>query len=93
MEVPDQIARSLHLDGPQPNRRALEMLALEGYRAGDLSRGQVGTLLGLSFYETEEFLKGNKITFELTHEEFQEGSKALEALLEERESVFKIHTT
>jgi Uncharacterised protein family (UPF0175) len=81
MEVPDQIARSLHLDGPQPNRRALEMLALEGYRTGDLSRGQVGALLGLSFYETEEFLKKNHAYIELTLEEFQDGSNALETLL------------
>jgi len=81
VEVPDQIARSLHLDGPQSNRRALEMLALEGYRAGDLSRGQVGALLGLSFYETEEFLKKNHAYIEFTLKEFQEGSDALETLL------------
>jgi len=81
MEVPDQIARSLHLDGPQANRRALEMLALEGYRATDLSRGQVGTLLGLSFYETEEFLKKNHAYIELTLEEFRDGSDALETML------------
>lgn len=81
MEVPDQIARSLHLDGPQPHRRALEMLALEGYRTGDLSRGQIGTLLGLSFYETEEFLKKNHAYIELSLEEFQESSDGLETLL------------
>jgi hypothetical protein len=81
VEVPDQIAHSLRLDGPQPNRRALEMLALEGYRAGDLSRGQVGVLLELSFYDTEEFLKKNHAYIELTLEEFHEGSNALETLL------------
>jgi hypothetical protein len=31
--------------------------ALEGYRSGALSRGQVGRLLGLDFSESEEFLK------------------------------------
>lgn len=81
MEVPDQIAQSLHLDGPQAHRRVLEILALEGYRTGDLSRGQVGTLLGLSFYETEEFLKRNHAVIELSLEEFQESSVALETLL------------
>jgi predicted HTH domain antitoxin len=81
MEVPDQIARSLRLDGPQPDRRALEMLAIEGYRAGDLSCGQIGALLGLSFYETEEFLKKNHAYIQLTLEEFQDGSDALETLL------------
>jgi predicted HTH domain antitoxin len=81
VEVPDQIAHSLRLDGPQPNRRALEMLAIEGYRTGDLSRGQVGTLLDLSFYDTEEFLKRNHAYIDLTLEEFQDGSIALETLL------------
>ncbi len=81
VEVPDQIAHSLRLDGPQPHRRALEMLAIEGYRTVDLSRGQVGTLLDLSFYDTEEFLKRNHAYIDLTLEEFQDGSVALETLL------------
>ena len=81
VDVPDPIARSLHLDGPQPHRRALEMLALEGYRVGDLSRGQVGTLLGFSFYETEEFLKKNHAYIDLSLEEFQKSSGQLETLL------------
>ena len=57
------------------------MLALEGYRSGDLSRGHVGALLGYSFYETEEFLKKNHAYVELSLEEFQESSDALESLL------------
>ena len=57
------------------------MLALEGYRAGGLSRGQVGTLLGLSFYDTEEFLKANHAYIELTLKEFQDSSDALESIL------------
>jgi hypothetical protein len=37
---------------------ALEAVAAEGYRSGALRRGQVGSfLLGLSFFETEAFLK------------------------------------
>jgi len=81
VEVPDEIAHSLHLDGPLPNRRALEMLALEGYRAGDLSHGQVGILLDFSHYETEDFLRKNKVAIELSLEEFHESSAALDALM------------
>ena len=47
VQVPDALAKALHLDGPQLNRRALEALALDGYRTGELSRGQVSELLDL----------------------------------------------
>ncbi len=57
LEVSHPIARQLHLDGPQGTRRASEELALEGYRLGDISRGQVAELLGLTLWETEVFLK------------------------------------
>jgi predicted HTH domain antitoxin len=57
VDVPDLIATQLHLNGEQGNRRALEMFALEGYRTGELSRGQVSELLDLEFNETERFLK------------------------------------
>jgi predicted HTH domain antitoxin len=56
LELPDLIAHSLRLDGPSSSRRALEMLALEGYREGKLSRGQVSEMLDLEFNETERFL-------------------------------------
>ena len=81
VDVPDPIARQLHLDGEQGKRRALEMMALQGYGAGELTRGKVGELLGLSFYETEEFLKRNGAEIKLTLEEFHRGSAALERLV------------
>ncbi len=81
VELPDAIAHQLRLDGPQAGRRALEMFALEGFRGGELTRGKVGELLGLSFYETEEFLKLNGAEIKLTLEEFQRSSTALEALI------------
>ena len=81
VELPDSFAHQMHLDGAQGNRRALEMLALEGYRSCELSRGQVGKLLGIGFYETEEFLKKNRAFIEFTKEEFEQSNAALEKLL------------
>jgi predicted HTH domain antitoxin len=81
VDMPDTIATQLHLDGEQGNRRALEMLALEGYRTGELSRGQVSELLGQEFNETERFLKEHNAFIPLTMEEFQRSSKGLEGLL------------
>jgi hypothetical protein len=67
VEVPDTFAKPLRLDGPQPERRALEALALDGYRSGELSRGQVSELLDLEVNETMAFLKdhgsGHGLTF------------------------------
>ena len=77
VEVPDPIAHSLRLDGPQPEHRALELFALEGYRAGELSRGQVGEMLGLSFYETEELLKRRNAFLQYTAEELDQDAATL----------------
>jgi predicted HTH domain antitoxin len=81
VELPDAIAAQLHLDGEAGSRRVLEIFALEGYRAGDLSRGQVGELLGLSFYETEAFLKTNRASIEYSLEEHDRDTSALQKLL------------
>jgi predicted HTH domain antitoxin len=71
VEVPDLIAHSLRLDGPQSNRRALEMLALEGYRAGELSRGQVSEMLDMEFNETEKFLKDHGAFLQYTVDDLE----------------------
>ena len=42
------------------SRGALEAVALEGYRDRTLSREQIGRILGLSFGETEAFLKARQ---------------------------------
>ena len=81
LEMPDAIAHQLHLDGPQSHRRALEMVALEGYRTGEISRRQIGELLGLDFFATEQFLKDHHAKIDLSMDEFRSDSAALEALL------------
>ena len=81
VEVPDLIARSMRLEGPQSNRRALEMLALEGYREGQLSRGQVSEMLSLEFNETEKFLADHGASLEYTVEDFEQDSENLRLFL------------
>ena len=82
LEVPDSFTKQLRLDGPHPERRVLEVFALEAYRAGELSCGKVGELLELSFYETEEFLKKNGAEIKSTLAEFERSSAALERLIQ-----------
>ena len=81
IEIPDSIAQQLRLDGPECRRRALEMVALEGYRSGEISRRQVGELLSLDFFATEQFLKEHHASIEMGVDEFREDANALENLL------------
>jgi len=71
VEVPDSIARQMRLNGAEASRRALEMLAIEGYRSGQLSRGQVSELLALSLWDTESLLKERGCGLGLTFEEYE----------------------
>ncbi|HBY61769.1 MAG TPA: hypothetical protein DEH78_18250 [Solibacterales bacterium] len=57
IELPEDIAQLLQASWKDMPRGALEAIALEGYRTQALTRGQVGRLLGLDFWETEAFLK------------------------------------
>ena len=77
VELPDPIAKQLRLDGEQGKRRALEMFALEGYRNGELSRGQVSELLDLEFNETMEFLRAHDSVRSITLEQFEEDANGL----------------
>ena len=57
IEVPDAVAEHLHLEDPDTARRVMETLLLQEYRVGNLSRGKLSELLGLSFWETEALIK------------------------------------
>jgi len=56
LRIPDDIAEHLSGSGVDLSRRAMEALALEGYRDQSLTLYQVSELLGLSRIETEDFL-------------------------------------
>ncbi|MDX2151479.1 MAG: UPF0175 family protein [Bryobacteraceae bacterium] len=57
IELPEDIARQLEAAWDDMPRRALEAIAVEGYRSDALNREQVARLLGLDFWQTEAFLK------------------------------------
>ncbi|HWB95878.1 MAG TPA: UPF0175 family protein [Bryobacteraceae bacterium] len=57
IELPEDIARLLEAPWKDMPRRALEAIALEGYRTQALTCGQIGGVLGLNFRKTEAFLK------------------------------------
>jgi len=57
VELPDQLARQWGETPDAVGRHLMEDAAIEGYRAGRLSHRQVGELLGLDYWQAENFLK------------------------------------
>ena len=55
IELPEKIAEQLGSE-TEISRQLIEAYAAEGYRTEKLSRYQVGQLLGLDRWQTEEFL-------------------------------------
>lgn len=60
LHIPDEVAKRLAAGGDL-SRRALEALALEGYREQTLTLYQVSEMLGLSRVETEDFLAQHQV--------------------------------
>jgi predicted HTH domain antitoxin len=71
VDVPEDIAKQLESAWRDVSRGTLEALALEGYRDGTLSREQVGRVLGLSFSETEAFLKARQAYLAYDEQDFR----------------------
>jgi len=73
--IPDEIAGELGQAPAAVQRRVLEAVALEGYRAGQFSIGFVGRMLGLSLWDAEKFLDRHDArrpyTADMLHEDRQ----------------------
>jgi predicted HTH domain antitoxin len=81
LELPEDIATHLGSAWRDLSRGTLEAVAVEGYREGALTRNQVGRLLGLSFWETEAFLKQRQAYLAYTEEDFEQDRRDLDRLL------------
>lgn len=80
VDVPDDIAKRLESAWRDVSRGTLEALAVEGYRDGTLSREQVGRILGLSFGDTEAFLKARQAYLAYDEEDFKKDLRGLRQL-------------
>jgi Uncharacterised protein family (UPF0175) len=83
IELPEDIARLLEASWKDMPRRALEAIALEGYRTQALTRGQVGRLLGLNFWETEAFLKQKQAYLPYDESDVERDRQAIDQALSE----------
>ena len=80
VELPEDIAKRLESAWRDVSRGTLEAVALEGYRDGALTRDQVGRLLGLSFWDTEAFLKERQAYLAYTEEDLEQDRRDLDRI-------------
>ena len=83
IELQEDIARLLQASWKDMPRRTLEAIALEGYRTQALTRGQVGRLLGLNFWETEAFLKEKQAYLPYDEADLDQDRTAIDQALSE----------
>lgn len=81
MELPDAVARQLGDTPSAVSRHVLENAAIEGYRSGRLSQRQVGTMLGLDYWQTENFLREHAVPLNYSPAELADDGAALEQIL------------
>lgn len=82
LEIPDTWKPLLGLETGDAAKRARQMLVIESYREGRLSRGQAAEMLDLDFHETEALLKTRHAEQQPTWEELEHSSQALRSLLD-----------
>jgi predicted HTH domain antitoxin len=80
LELPEDIAKHLEAAWHDVAQGAREAVAVEGYRDGTLTRDQVGRLLGLSFWETEAFLKERRAYLPYSEGDLEQDRKDLDRL-------------
>lgn len=81
---PDRLARALGETPESRAQRLLENAAVEEYRAGHLSHRELGEILGLDYWQAEEFLKGRNVPISYSRAEFEADQKALDSVLNDQ---------
>ena len=81
VEIPDELASQLRAAGGDLSRRVLEGFALEEYKAGRISKGQLRRLLGFETrYELDGFLKAHQAWANVTIDDLRRDVQDLKSL-------------
>jgi len=80
-EIEESLAESWGTADTGLHQHVLEAVAAEGYRQGVLTRHEVGQLLGLNFWKTQEFLKQREAYLPYTLADLDDDRRALEKVL------------
>lgn len=82
IDLPNRIHRHLQTElGDNLERKAQEALAIEGYRSGILSLGEVSEMLDLSINDADGFLKERGVESLITSEDVKADTDALLKLI------------
>ena len=81
VEMPDQMARQWGDNPDAVGRHVLEDAAIERYREGRLSHRQVGDLLGLDYWQTENFLKQRGVPLNYSPADLEADQATLDKIL------------
>lgn len=81
MEMPDQVARQFGETPDAVGRHVMEDAAIEGYRAGRLTQRQVGAMLGLDYWQTENFLNQRAVPVNYSAADLAADNATLEKIL------------
>lgn len=81
VELPDHVARQWGETPDAVGRHVMEDAAIEGYRGGRLSHRQVGSMLGLDYWETEQFLKKRGVPLNYSAADLEADNATLDKIL------------
>ena len=81
VQIPDDIAARLHAGNGDLSRRALEALALEEYKSGQLTKPELRRLLGFETrYELDGFFSAHQVYEDYTLEDLEQELEGLRRL-------------
>jgi predicted HTH domain antitoxin len=80
-QIPDSIEEHLRREIPDLEGAAKQAFAIDAYREGKLSLGQLAGILGISSYEADGLLKQRGIMLDISAREVEQEVAALRDLL------------
>ena len=87
IDIPDTYAAALTAAGKDPARIALEALAVEGYRTGQLTSGQIKRILGYGTrMQVHALLKEHNVPLDYTMDDLEQDHKTMREINDRRVS-------
>ena len=81
IHIPDDLADRLRAQGGDLSRRILEMLALEEYKNGRITKPELRQMLGFeTSFQLDGFLKAHDVWIDYTTEDLERERASLERL-------------
>ena len=81
IHIPDDLAERLRAQGGDLSRRILEMLALEEYKGGRITKPELRHMLGFeTSFELDGFLKAHGVWIDYTSEDLERERAGLQRL-------------